>query len=225
MTRTILAVRPQPGLAATIAAGEAMGLTIVGYPLFEIRPRAWECPNPDSIDALLVGSANAIRHGGEALREITGKPVHAVGQATADAAREAGFTIASTGTGGLQKVLDKIEPPARCLRLAGEEHVVLTAPDGVTIDTRILYEAAPLELPEPLRALAEPGLVTLLHSAAAARAFDRETRRLAMDRSRISLAVIGPRVAEATGDGWHSIHVSPTPSDSAMLEMVRVACI
>lgn len=225
MTRTILAVRPQPGLAATLAAGEAMGLNILGYPLFEIRPLAWDCPEPASIDALLIGSANAIRHGGEALQSLMDKPVHAVGQTTAEAAREAGFTVASVGSGGLQNVLDALEGPARLLRLSGEEHVHLTAPAGVQLDTCILYQAAPIELPEPLRPLADLGLTVLLHSAAAARRFAQETQRLAMDRGRIRLAVIGPRVAQAAGDGWHSVHVSPTPSDAAMLEMVRETCI
>lgn len=225
MTRTILAVRPEPGLAATIAAGEKLGLTMIGYPLFEIRPVPWDCPDPASIDALLLGSANAIRHGGEALETLTRKPVHAVGQATAGAARDAGFTVASCGAGGLQKVLDAVSGPARLLRLSGEEHVPLSPPRGVDIETRVAYRAVALALPETLRPRADAGLVTLLHSAAAARQFARETRRLGIDRSRIRLAVIGPRVAEAVGDGWHSIHVSPEPSDAAMLEMARETCI
>ena len=225
MSGTVLAVRPQPGLSKTIRAGEAMGLNIIGYPLFEIRARDWDCPGPDSIDALLIGSANAIRHGGGQLARLTGKPVHAVGEATARAARKAGFEVASIGVGGLQNVLDTLEGPLRLLRLAGEEHVELDPPAGVAIDTRIVYHAAPLELPEPLRPLADLGLTVLLHSAAAARQFAHETRRLAMDRSRLSLVVIGPRVRQAAGEGWRAIHVAPEPSDAAMLEMVKEMCI
>lgn len=225
MTCTILAVRPQPGLAATIAAGQELGLAMTGYPLFEICPVAWECPDPASIDALIIGSANAIRHGGEALSALSGKPVHAVGRTTAKAAREAGFSVASVGSGGLQGVLDTVIGPARLLRLSGEEHVKLFPPRGVEMETRIVYRAETLELPETLGDHLDQGLVTLLHSAAAARQFSQETRRLGLDRSRIRLAVIGPRVVQAAGDGWHSIHVSPQPSDAAMLEMVRETCI
>ena len=225
MSRTILVVRPEPGLSATVAAAQEMGLNAIGYPLFEVRPVAWECPAPENIDALLIGSANAIRHGGDALDGLKGKPVHAVGKTTADAAREAGFSIASTGNGGLQNVLDAIPAPARLLRIAGAEHVPLEPSEGVGIDTVIAYESVPLELPEPLRALLDMGVTVLLHSAAAAEQFVRESRRLAVHRDRISLIVIGPRVASAAGKGWRAVHVSPHPSDRAMLELAREMCI
>lgn len=225
MSGYVLAVRPEPGLAATMAAGEALGLNMIGYPLFEVVPRAWECPDPASIDGLLIGSANAIRHGGKQLDRLTEKPVHAVGETTAVAAREAGFTIASVGAGGLQNVLDSIPAPARLLRIAGAEHVALTPPHRVEVTTVIAYESLPQELPDPLRPLHDLGLTVVLHSAAAARQFDRESRRLALQRGRITLAVIGPRVVEAAGSGWQAIHVSPAPSDQALLEMVREMCI
>ena len=221
----VLTVRPQPGLAATIKAGEALGLNMIGYPLFEIRSRAWECPDPDTIDALLIGSANAIRHGGAALQSLTSKPVYAVGQTTAQAARDAGFAIADIGNGGLQNVLDNVPGPQRLLRIAGAQHVALDPPESVPIATVIAYESAPLALPEPLRPLHDLGLIVLLHSAAAAQQFDREARRLAFERSRVRLVVIGPRVADAAGAGWQAIHVSPTPSDKAMLELVQAMYI
>lgn len=226
----VLAVRPEPGLKATMAAGEALGLNMIGYPLFEVRAVPWECPDPEGIDALLIGSANAIRHGGEALAGLTDKPVYAVGEATAEAARQAGLAVAATGAGGLQNLLDALEAPLRLLRIAGANHVALFPPEGVGIETVIAYETAPKELPEPLRALFAPGghdlgLTVLLHSAAAAEQFERESRRLALERSRISLAVIGPRVASSAGKGWKAIHVSPSPNDRALLEMVREVCI
>ena len=221
----VLTVRPQPGLAATMKAGEAMGLNMIGYPLFQIRSRAWECPDPYTIDALLIGSANAIRHGGAALQKLTSKPVYAVGQSTAHAARDAGFAIADVGNGGLQNVLDNMRGPQRLLRIAGAQHVALDPPASVSITTVIAYESVPLTLPEPLRALHDLGLIVLLHSAAAAQQFDRETRRLALERSRIQLVAIGPRVADAAGTGWKAIHVSPTPNDKGVLELVHAMCI
>jgi uroporphyrinogen-III synthase len=225
MSGMILVVRPEPGLSATLDTAKKLGLNAVGYPLFEIRPVSWECPDLPGVDALLVGSANAIRHGGEALSAFVGKPVYTVGQATADAAKEAGFTIASIGTGGLQKVLNDVPANTRLLRLAGAEHVPLNPPEGVTVETRIVYEAEPLELPEPLRALQDLEPIVLLHSAAAARQFDHEAQRLALHRSRITLIAIGPRVASAAGKGWADIHVSETPNDRAMLELARARCI
>ena len=46
-------------------------------------------------DGLLLTSANAMRYGGEGLRALRGLKVYAVGEATAEAAREAGFDIAA----------------------------------------------------------------------------------------------------------------------------------
>ena len=225
MSGYVLAVRPQPGLAATMTAGEALDLNMIGYPLFEVQPRAWECPDPAKIDALLIGSANAIRHGGEGLALLKDKPVHGVGEATADAARGAGFAVASCGAGGLQKVLDTIAAPARLLRIAGADHVPLDPPAGVSITKVIAYASVPMELPEPLRPLHDMGLTVVLHSAAAARQFASESRRLGLERGRIALALIGPRLVEPAGTGWRAIHVSPAPNDQALLEMVREMCI
>ena len=225
MTGYVLVVRPEPGLSATMEAAKKLGLNVIGYPLFDIRPEDWSPPDPAEIDALLIGSANAIRFGGKALEAFKAKPVYAVGETTAETARDAGFKVAAFGSGGLQNVLDSLDQPLRLLRIAGAEHVALTPPDGVEMHTVIAYEAVPLELPEPLRPLHDLGLTVLLHSAAAARQFLHESRRLALQRSRITLVVIGPRVAEAAGEGWQAIHVSKAPNDRAMLEMVQEVCI
>ena len=225
MSGMILVVRPEPGLGATLAAAREMGLNAVGYPLFEIRPVGWECPDPAGVDGLLIGSANAFRHAGSALAKLTAKPVYAVGRTTAEAAKEAGFTVASSGVGGLQNVLNQVPGGTKLLRLAGAEHVPLEPPPGVIVETRIVYEAVPMELPEPLRALQELGLTVLLHSAAAARQFDAEARRMALHRGRISLIVIGPRVVADAGTGWADIHVSEAPNDAAMLELAQAVCI
>lgn len=221
----VLAVRPEPGLSATMEAGKALGLNMIGYPLFEIRAVAWQCPDPAQVDALLIGSANAIRYGGEALASLKDKPVHAVGETTAEAARGAGFTIAAVGSGGLQNVLDAIPAPRRLLRIAGADHVPLSPSEGVNIHKVVAYESVPLELPEPLRPLHDLGLIVLLHSAAAAEQFARESRRLGLERSRIQLAVIGPRVASAVGKGWQAIHIAPQPNDRALLEMISDVCV
>jgi len=47
-----------------IVKARKQGLDAHGFALFEVRPLPWELPDPDAIDALLFGSANALRHGG-----------------------------------------------------------------------------------------------------------------------------------------------------------------
>ncbi|MEM1052642.1 MAG: uroporphyrinogen-III synthase, partial [Pseudomonadota bacterium] len=145
--------------------------------------------------------------------------------ATAEAAQQAGFTVALIGVGGLQNVIDRVPSDTRLLRLAGAEHVALSAPSGVSIETHIVYEAVALNLPKDVRNLDEMGLRVLLHSAAAARQFDREAHRLALRRDQITLFAIGPRVASAAGKGWADIHVAESPNDRVMLELVRARCI
>jgi uroporphyrinogen-III synthase len=141
MNLQLLALRPEPGLTATLEKARAIGLAITGHALAQIRPVAWDCPDPAGIDGLLIGSANTFLHGGPNLARLTDKPVFAVGEATADAARAAGFAAAMVGSGGLQGVLDTIPAPRHLLRIAGEEHVALTAPAGVTFDEVIAYRS------------------------------------------------------------------------------------
>lgn len=223
--RKILAIRPEPGLSATLQAGRALGLEMVGAALFDIRKVAWRCPDAADIDALLIGSANAILHGGDLLDQLRAKPVYAVGQATADAARGAGFAVAATGSGGLQNVIADIAPPKRLLRISGREHVPLEVPDGIEMETVIAYESVALPLdPDLIGGLGDDPVV-LLHSAAAARHFNQECERLQVDKACIDLAVLGPRIASSAGHSWRAIHVSEQPNDRALLEMARQMCI
>ncbi len=225
MSFHLLALRPEPGLAATLEKARAMGLAITGQALSAIRPLGWECPDPAGIDGLLIGSANAILHAGENLERLTAKPVYAVGEATAAAARAAGFTVAMTGSGGLQGVLDAIAAPCHLLRIAGEEHVPLTPPAGVTFAEVIAYrsEALPLDPAAPLLASGEA--LVLLHSAATASHFAAECDRLGLNRARITLAALGPRIAAAAGEGWDAVHTAARPDEVTFLQLAFDLCL
>jgi uroporphyrinogen-III synthase len=221
----LIIIRPEPGLSATAAEAEKLGLPIIATPLFKIAPRPWNPPAPDRIDALLIGSANAIRHGGDALDVFREKPVYAVGESTARAAREAGFGIAGTGDGHLQGVLDGLAGQAlRLLRIAGEEHVAVTAPAGIELVTRVAYASVAQPMPDGLAAGLAAGAVVLLHSAAAARHFASECDRLGVSRSRIVLAALAPRIAEAAGAGWEAVTTASAPADAALLALARDMC-
>ncbi len=177
-------------------------------------------PEP-TFDAILAGSANAFRHGGKKLAKLTHLPVYCVGRATADAARDAGFGVAAIGQGGLQVLLDKIEPGTRLLRLAGEERVTLEIAQGVQIEERVVYRTCPQELS---RGHLPVNGVIALHSGAAARHFADEVARLGVDRSEIVLLALGPRIAECAGEGWGAIHIGAAPDDSALLAMAQALC-
>lgn len=225
MSTRLFAIRPEPGLADTLATGAEVGLDIHGEPLFAVEPMAWKPVDADDIDALLVGSANAIRHGGPGLAVLAKRPVYAVGTKTADAAREAGFAVAATGEGGLQAVLDTVDAPVRLLRLAGEARVELSAPKGVEIVERTVYRSAPREMsPDFAKRLAGGGIV-LVHSAVAGAHFAGECNRLGVRRDRLALVALGPRILAAAGAGWAWSAAAPEPTEPALLALARDMCL
>lgn len=220
----LIVVRPEPGATATVAAARELGLAARAFPLFEVTPVPWQAPDPADFDLILAGSANVFRHGGDGLAALAGLPVHAVGEATAAAARAAGFTIAATGAGGLQPVLSALPPGSRALRLAGAERIVLTPPEGVTMAECTVYAAKPRSLPTELaQLLAEPAVIAL-HSAEAARHLSAELDRLAIPRGPLALATIGPRVTTAAGDGWRAVLTADSPNEPALLAKARDLC-
>lgn len=221
----LLVIRPEPGCSATVKAARASGLEAEGYPLFEVTARRWLVPAAQHFDALLVGSANAFRHGGPGLAALQGLPVLAVGDATAEAAREAGFTVERAGRGGLQSLLGELGPgPRRLLRLAGEERIVLAPPPGVSIEERVVYASRPLPPPPGLIARLRAPAVVALHSAEAARHLAAQCGALGLRRAPLRLAALGPRIAVAAGEGWGEVAVGAEPNDQALLALARQMC-
>lgn len=221
----LFVIRPQPGCDTTVRAARALGLDAHGFPLFEVHPLAWEPPPPESFDALLIGSANALRHGGSCLAAYRGKPAYAVGESTAAAAREAGFEIAAIGDGGLQDLLARTAPiHRRLLRLAGRERVVLDLPPGLKMAERAVYASQPLPMPTQLAARLRNGGVVLMHSGEAAIHFAAECDRLGIARAKLAIAALGLRIAEKAGLGWSTIASAPSPSDKALLALASQMC-
>lgn len=221
----LIVIRPEPGCSATVMAARAAGLDAHGFPLFTITPRSWALPPGSAFDALLAGSANAFRHGGAGLAALRGLPVYAVGDSTAGAARTAGFAVAGSGSGGLQAVLGKLDPAhRRLLRLAGDERVPLTPPDGVTMEERVVYASEPVPIPPQLVQLLRAPAIVLLHSAEAARHLTAECVRHGIRRAPVRLAALGPRIAAAAGDGWGEVAVAALPADQPLLALARQMC-
>ena len=216
MTRPVLVLRPQPGADATAARAAALGLEAIVAPLFRIAPRDWQMPD-GRFDALLLTSANAAR----ALdaRLDRGMRVYAVGDATAAAARAAGFADIVQGEG---RVADLARQAAAdgaksVLHLAGEDRTAFD-PAGLRIETRTVYAAEPCAPPPAFAEGLEQGAVALLHSARAARRF----RQLAGPGHRI--AAISPAVREAAGEGWAAAAVAERPDDDALLAATARLC-
>lgn len=212
--RKLLLVRPEPGLSASAGRARAMGLDIAAVPFFEIVPVGWTPPT-GPFDAMLLTSANAVRHGGPGLSGFAHLPVHAVGDATAQAAKEAGLEVASVGTGGVTELLESL-PPSVTLFHPGGRHRTATASRCRIVDVTV-YESVvidPVALPDL------SGWVVALHSPRAG----ARLAQLVRERDRVGIAAISPAAAQACGTGWQSIDIAAEPSDESLLALAAKLC-
>lgn len=217
MTRTVAVLRPEPGNAATSARIEALGLFALRMPLFAVVPAAWDAPDPARFDGLLVTSANALRHAGPALARYRHLPVHAVGGASARAARAAGFIVATEGQIGVAELLPQVQGQA-LLHLAGREH----RPAGPPVRaTAIVYASEPVPPPPGGIDLLDGG-VALLHSPRAAARLAELVDAAGVPRARIDVAAISAAAAAAAGSGWHRVAVAPRPDDATLIATARL---
>lgn len=200
MSRPLGVLRPEPGNTATTTRIAALGQVALRLPLFAVRPVAWKPADPAAYEALLLTSANAVRHAGPQLQPLRSLPVIAVGEATAAAARTAGFAVRATG----KSTAAALDLPLRVLHLAGRDHHAVAG-----ADTRIVYDSVAL-CPDlsPL-----VGGVALVHSARAG----RRLAELVPGRSSIAVAAISAAAAEAAGSGWRAVAVAAQPTDEATI--------
>lgn len=215
MSRAIAVLRPEPGNGVTAAAIEARGRIAIRMPLFAVRPVAWEVPDPRSFDALILTSANAVRHGGPGLSALRHLPVHAVGEATAEAARQMGFHIAHVGTEGAESLVAQAEAAGirRALHLAGQERTL--GPGGIVAQVATVYASEP-RAPQDAARLA--GSVALIQSARAGARLGEVVDGADLARGGIALVAVSMRAARAAGTGWERVVAPGETSSEALIE-------
>lgn len=217
MSRAIVILRPEPG--ASLSANRAADMeleNVVTVPLFKVRPTEWSPPDPDRFDAILMTSANAARHGGDGLKALRDLPVHAVGEATAAAARAAGLMIGEVGEDGVDALLETLPKEARLLHLAGR-HRHAHADDGRTIVPVTVYSSETRDDPRDFDRVA--GAIACLHSARAGKRLAELVERESLDRETIALAAISEQAGEAAGEGWEQVDVATNPRDRDLLAL------
>lgn len=212
--RKLLLLRPEPGLSASVERAGALGLDTISCPLFRVEPLDWELPDPARYDALLLTSANAVRLSGTKLAQLASLPVHAVGQATANAARDAGLNVETVGSGNVEGLLAILPPSLRLLQLAGEDHRRV---DDWRIDRRIVYRAGMVAEPELPRL---NRLVIAVHSPRAG----ARLSELSGERASAVIAAISDAAAAACGQGWEEVSVSAEPNDNSLLALAASLC-
>jgi uroporphyrinogen-III synthase len=220
MSRAIAVLRPEPGNTATAAAIEALGLTAIRLPLFEVHAIDWTPPDVTRFDALLLTSANALRRAGPGLATLRGLPVHAVGDATAAAARDAGLEVVAVGDrdGAALVAAAAASGVQRALLLGGRDRAVEEHP--IIAEAIAVYASEPVAVAlEALDQLA--GSVVLLHSARAARRVADLIDRAGIDRRTVRLAAISAAAAEAAGRNWEGIAAAASPDDATLIQLAR----
>ncbi|WP_042695699.1 uroporphyrinogen-III synthase [Azospirillum sp. B506] len=243
-TRTrLLVTRPAEDAEPLVRRLEALGFAVAVEPMLSM---VWlDGPEPDlsDVQALLFTSANGVR----AYTKRTSRrdrPVQAVGDATARAARAAGFADVDSASGDVYALAGRVkalrDPAAGTLlhvagsKVAGDLAGLLGAA-GFTLRRSVMYDAVPAltlsgETATFLRTSTLDGV--LFFSPRTAASFVRLLAEAGMfDCCRtVDTFCLSPAVAEAAcayGDGgvvpWKSVRVAARPEQDSLLDLLPVA--
>ncbi len=233
----LLLTRPVEDAAPLAALLREQGHEVLLAPLLEIRELAAPAPALDGVQAVLLTSANGARALARAAVDPAtfSLPAFAVGEASAEAARQAGFTSVESADGdvaGLARlVVERLRPDAGALlhaagtRLAGDLAGDL-AGHGFEVRRAVLYEAATATaLPEAaVTALTESRLdAVLLFSPRTAATFARLVAQagLAAACPKLIAYCLSPAVAaKLAGLDWRRIAVARRPEQEHLLGLL-----
>lgn len=212
----ILVTRPQPAADRTAARLRGMGHAVTVAPLLLPRALPWALPG-GSWDAVAFTSAMAPALAGD-IGDLARLPAYAVGEATAAAARAAGFAEVRAVRGDASAVFARAagDGCARLLHLAGRDRSDAVIPAGLQVDIVPVYAA---ELADSLPGGAFD--LVLLYSTRTAKRF---ATLFDGDRAQVRLAVLSPQVAAAAGTGWAGIAVASEPTEDALFEAAQLSC-
>src|SRR6185312_15240294 len=163
MTLRALVTRPEEDAAPLAAALAERGIDVTLEPLLAIRPLPEAPLDLAGVQALLFTSANGVRSfaelaGGRDLPGWRALPVFAVGNATAAAAHNAGFTRVESAAGDVATLAklatERLDPKAGALFHAAGSAVAgdlagLLEQAGFTLRREMLYEARPADQLSP----------------------------------------------------------------------------
>ncbi|HET9147338.1 MAG TPA: uroporphyrinogen-III synthase [Acetobacteraceae bacterium] len=228
----VLVTRPEPGAAATAAALAALGHHPVLSPCLVIGPSPARLPPPGRCAAVLVASAQALPH---LPPDYRGRPLLAVGDATAERARSLGFGQVASASGTAEELaalaMARFRPEDGALLIpcgAGQGlQLARTLRDRrFRVHRRVVYAARPASgLSDAARKALDAGLIdrALFFSRASAESFTTLIRRNAMEPAlrNVIAIVISPPVAESLRAlPFHEIRTAIAPDQLHMLAML-----
>jgi uroporphyrinogen-III synthase len=229
-----LVTRPRDDAEAFAKALHARGHVAIVAPVMEVHTMAGEPITLEGVQAVLATSANGVRAlaARTKRRDVT---LYAVGPQTAEAARDAGFTIVMSAEGdsvALVETVAREADPAKGLLLhaagaetAGRLRQGLQA-RGFRIETTVLYEAVPVaKLPAEAEGALHDGTVdgVFLFSPRSARVFATLVgdAGLAPQCAKLIACCISAATAEALNPlSFARVAVAGTPNQDAILDLV-----
>jgi uroporphyrinogen-III synthase len=237
----ILVTRPQPDNAATVAALRAKGFEALPAPMLRFEPVAFQDDSDAGYGAVIVTSANALRAvaGQAAIVRLKELPLFAVGERTAEAARDSGFhnVISADGDAtALRELMVKsvraktLKKTTTLLYLAGADLARDLAGElgerGFNVVTQTTYRMAPVVNlpPDVCDAFAAHGIEAVLHySRRSARAFLDAARAGGVEISALAIpqCCLSEAIASIVRDaGATQVMVASSPDEKALFDML-----
>lgn len=229
----LLVTRPAADATRTAAALRARGHEPILAPLLDVEIMSDADLGAGPWSAILVTSANAVRAvaGHKRRDELRGIAVFTVGDRSAQAMRDAGFTTVTSAGGSVtdlaRLVVARLTPPARLLYLAGEERSgdlgSLLRARNFAVDTVPVYRAVINET-RHARAAFAAGIDGVLHfsrrSAEAYLAAARDTGLLDYAVKNPIHYCLSARVAEPLRlAGAARLHIAARADEAALLDL------
>jgi uroporphyrinogen-III synthase len=231
----ILLTRPKADAQRTAAALRARGHEVIVAPLLDLEILPDADLGDGSWSAVLVTSANAVRaiaghRRRDALRNIA---VFTVGDRTAQAMRDCGFTGVTSAGGNVSDlaslVAARMKPPARLLYLAGEERsgdlAGLLRDRNFLVHTALVYRAVvTANLPRDAADALTTGLGGVLHfSRRSAEAYVNAARNTGLLEAALGKPVhfcLSARIAEPLKEaGAADIRIAARPDEAALIAL------
>jgi uroporphyrinogen-III synthase len=220
--------RAEPGASETARRVAALGLRPLIAPLLTLRDVETSLAlQPDEALAL-TSRQGALR--AAALTPRRDMTVFAVGDATAEAARAAGFADVRSASGDVSALAALIaaERPAAvvhpCAAETAGDLIGALAAAGVPARKAIVYEtAAAGALPEAVAAAFETGALAavLFHSPKAGRAAAVLLRAAKVDPGGMSALGLSPACLEGfTAPPWRAVRAAARPNEDALMALL-----
>ena len=230
----VLVTRPKEDAESLADALTELGCDVILEPLFTVEYDDTAKLDLADVQALLLTSANGAR--ALARREVSEDlPVYAVGDATAMAAREAGFKQVHSADGGVanlgELVKDQIDDKTGVLlHVAGSDLAGDLGGDlesaGYTYRRAVLYKAEAVKglSAATIAALKEGSIdsVLLFSPRAAEACIDlfRKARLVRAARDLEALCLSSAVAEAASAVSWKDLRVAPRPNQESLLSLV-----